>query len=314
VTTSAKLPQLGNSVFLTDGGLETDLIFHHGIDLPEFASFVLHSDRHHEEILRNYYREYLQIASSADCGLVLESATWRASSDWGTRLGYDAEQLRAANRRAVQFLDELRQQESDSPVVLSGCVGPRGDAYADLGPKVPEEASRYHQSQIEVLADSGVDQISALTLTNVAEAIGIVQASLACNMPVVISFTVETNGCLPSGTSLATAIEQVDEATTNGPAYYMVNCAHPDHFENTLQGPESSLERIRGVRANASRQSHAELDESETLDDGDPNEFGALLADLNVRHPRLNILGGCCGTDSRHIAAIVHNLADKRTP
>ena len=172
MTQKAVLPQMEGSLFLTDGGLETDLIFHHGIDLPEFASFVLHEDAAGEALLRAYCNEYLQIASSHGFGLILETATWRASEDWGMRLGYDSKRLRTVNERSAEFYQGLRASDSDKTVVVSGCVGPRGDAYADLGPVSADEAFAYHWPQVEVLADCGVDLVSALTLTNVSEAIG----------------------------------------------------------------------------------------------------------------------------------------------
>lgn len=298
------LPQLDGSLFLTDGGVETDLIFHHGIDLPEFASFVLHEDADREVLLRAYCNEYLQIASSNGLGLILETATWRASKDWGARLGYDSERLRIVNERSVAFYRGLQASDSDTTVVVSGCVGPRGDAYADFGPASADEAFIYHRPQVEVLADSGVDLVSALTLTNVSEAIGFARAAEQCSSPAVVSFTVETDGRLPSGITLSEAIATVDLETDASVEYFMINCAHPDHFTHVLSGNELALDRVSGVRANASRLSHAELDESTELDDGDPEEFGSQLVGIHAEHPRINILGGCCGTDSRHIKAI----------
>ena len=297
------LPQTEGSLFLTDGGLETDLIFHHGVDLPEFASFVLHHDADGEVLLRNYFDGYLTIAADSGLGLVLETATWRASRDWGDQLGYDAAQLRAVNERAVTFLQTLRA-DHDGTVVVSGCVGPRGDAYVDLGPASTEEATDYHRPQIEALAGAGVDLVTALTLTNVAEASGFLQAALESSVPAVVSFTVETDGRLPSGATLAEAIATVDSQTDSSAAYFMVNCAHPDHLSSVFARQDAALGRLRGVRANASRLSHAELDESTELDDGDPAEFGAQLAAIHSTHPGINVLGGCCGTDVRHIAAI----------
>src|SRR4029079_2357366 len=194
VMSDADLPQLSGPVFLTDGGLETDLIFHHGVDLPEFASFVLHDDATGEALLRNYAAEYFEIATHNSLGLVIETATWRASSDWGSLLGYDAAGLRRVNERSVQFLRELRESNAAGTVVVSGCVGPRGDAYADLGPARADESFAYHLPQVEVLAGSGADVVSALTLTNVAEAIGFVRVAQQCSIPAVVSFTVETDG------------------------------------------------------------------------------------------------------------------------
>ena len=298
------LPQADGSVFLTDGGLETDLIFHHGVDLPEFASFVLHEDGAGETLLRNYYGDYLRIAADSGLGLVLETATWRASADWGAHLGYSAERLQAVNERAVNFLLALRAERSDAQVVVSGCVGPRGDAYADLGPASAEEASTYHRAQVEALAGAGADLVSALTLTNVAEAIGFVRVAHDVSIPAVVSFTVETDGRLPSGMELGEAIALVDGETDSAASYFMVNCAHPDHMSTVLHGRGEALARVHGVRANASRLSHAELDESTELDDGDADEFGQQLAAIHAANPQINVLGGCCGTDARHIAAV----------
>ncbi len=299
-----KLPQLGGSLFVTDGGIETDLIFNRGVDLPEFASFVLHENPLGEAVLRDYFADYFRIAAETRLGLVLETATWRASRDWGLRLGYDEARLRWVNQRAAEFMLELRAAAADSTVVVSGCVGPRGDAYHDLGPASADEALAYHRPQVEVLAGSGVDLLTALTLTNVAEAIGFVRAASECSIPGVVSFTVETDGRLPSGMSLAEAIETVDAETGSAAAYFMINCAHSDHFSPVLLGSAGGLGRIRGIRANASRQSHAELDDSTELDDGDPAEFGDQLAALHAANRQINVLGGCCGSDARHIAAI----------
>jgi S-methylmethionine-dependent homocysteine/selenocysteine methylase len=304
MSTAQSLPQLGDDVFLTDGGVETDLIFHRGVELPDFASFVLHDDPAGEAVVRDYFRDYLHIAATNGFGLVLETLTWRASHDWGPALGYDDARLRDVNERSVAFLRELRDGEAASPVVVSGCIGPRGDAYNDLGTGDYDEAERYHRPQVEVLAGAGVDLVSAITLTNPAEAVGVARAAARVGVPVVISFTVETDGNLPTGVSIRDAIVEVDAATDSAPAYYMINCAHPDHFGDAFGAGDPVTERIRGVRANASRMSHAELDESEVLDEGDPSELGSQLAALHARAPHVSVLGGCCGTDHRHIAAI----------
>lgn len=302
------LPHEDDGVYLTDGGLETDLIFRRGIDLPEFASFPLLDDAAMTEVLRDYYRDYLRIGAEHGVGMVLESPTWRASTEWGEVLGYNRARLADVNTRAIELLADLRVSEGAAGVVVSGCVGPRGDAYIDLGSMTPEQATAYHSVQIGVLADAGADVISAMTLTNTAEAIGAVRAAAEHGVASVVSFTVETDGLLPDGTTLAAAIDAVDEATDEAAAYFLINCAHPDHFRSVLDESDPSLGRLRGVKANASRRSHAELDEAPELDDGDPPEFGQQLAALHVAHPHLNVLGGCCGTDPRHLAAIAANL------
>jgi homocysteine S-methyltransferase len=302
----AGLPQLTDRVFLTDGGIETSLIFHDGLELPEFAAFVLLRDEGGTEALRRYFTPYLEIARNARTGIVLESATWRANPDWAATLGYSTEELEAANRAAMDLLVELRQtyQSADTPVVLSGCVGPRSDGYDPAELMTPEESERYHSAQIGTFADTAADLVTAITMTHTGEAIGFARAAAAHGMPSVVSFTVETDSRLPSGETLQEAIRAVDEATDAAPAYYMVNCAHPTHFDQTLLAGRGWRERIRGLRANASTMSHAELDAAEELDEGNPQDLGARYASLRRDLPQLTVLGGCCGTDSRHIAAI----------
>lgn len=299
------LPQLNGNLFLTDAGIETTLIFHEGLDLPYFAAFHLLKDEEGRQALKKYFRRHAAIARENGTGFILESATWRASADWGDKLGYSAQELDAANRKAIDLLHELREElETDrSPMVISGCVGPRGDGYDPGKVMSPEEAEAYHGRQIRVFAEAGADLVTAITMTNTNEAIGVTRAARAADMPVVISFTVETDGRLPTGESLKEAIEAVDRATGRRPAYFMINCAHPTHFESVLNG-ESWMQRLRGIRANASKRSHAELDEAEELDDGDPVELGAQYRDLRRRFGHINVLGGCCGTDHRHIEQI----------
>jgi len=300
-----RLPQLEGGLFLTDGGLETDLIFNEGIDLPCFASIVLVGTPSGEEALLRYYRKFLNPAVPAADGFILESPTWRASLDWAAPLGLSEADLARANARAIELMHELRGgQPDDCTVVISGCIGPRGDGYLAGSRMQADEAKTYHDFQARIFAEAGADMIAAITMTYPEEAIGIALAAREHGLPVAISFTTETNGRLPGGESLAEAIRQVDDATGNGPAYYMINCAHPDHFSSELEEDAAWTRRIRGIRANASRLSHQELDALEVLDAGDPDEFGALYAALRQRFPDLSVLGGCCGTDHRHIDAV----------
>jgi homocysteine S-methyltransferase len=256
--------------------------------------------------VREYFFRHVAVAHSFGCGLILEAPTWRASRDWGARLGYSAAQLRAANERAISLLAQIRTgwASEASPIVISGCIGPRSDAYNLTSRMTADEAQSYHHEQIEALAATEADVVHAMTLTYVDEAIGITRAALHAAMPVVISFTTETDGRLPDGTSLADAIKAVDNATDSGPAYYGINCSYPTHFGPAFPSDDEGGGRIRSIRANASSKSHAELDESETLDAGDPLELAGLYRALRVEHPQLTVLGGCCGTDARHIAAI----------
>jgi S-methylmethionine-dependent homocysteine/selenocysteine methylase len=305
------LPQLNGELFMTDGGIETTLIFHRGFELPYFAAFDLLKNGEGREGLREYFLPYLEIAKKHSIGLVLESATWRASSDWAEKLGYTSDALRDANVKAIELLKDIREEhETDTTkLVISGCVGPRGDGYSPETLMTEEQAERYHAIQIGTFASTAADMITAITMTHAEEAIGIARAAKAVGMPAVISFTVETDGNLPTGQSLKDAIEQVDAATGSGPAYYMINCAHTTHFEDVLASGENWTKRIRGVRANASRLSHAELDEAAELDEGNPEEFGAEHAEIHSAFRHINVFGGCCGTDHRHVEKVIRAVA-----
>ncbi|MCA1991045.1 MAG: homocysteine S-methyltransferase family protein [Coleofasciculus sp. S288] len=300
------LPQLSNDLFLTDGGIETTLIFREGLDLPDFAAFDLLKHREGEKALEKYFRTYAALAKDYQVGLILESATWRANPDWGMKLGYSQEALAGVHHRSIELLHDIRNEyETErSKMVISGCVGPRGDGYNPADLMTADEAEQYHFNQITAFQDADADMVTAITMTYVEEALGITRAAQSVGMPVVISFTVETDGNLPTGQPIKEAIEQVDIATHNAPAYYMINCAHPTHFAEVLSDNESWLERIRGLRANASTKSHAELDEAEELDDGNPEELGSQYRELKHKLKNLNVLGGCCGTDHRHVEAI----------
>jgi S-methylmethionine-dependent homocysteine/selenocysteine methylase len=299
------LPQLTGDLFLTDGGIETTLVFHDGLDLPHFAAFDLLKHEEGREALRRYFRSHASIAREHGVGFVLESPTWRASADWARKLGYSRDALADANCQAIEMLEEIRAEHAGTPMVISGCVGPRGDGYDPAHVMTEGEAQAYHAEQIRTFAATAADMVSAITMTNIPEAIGVTRAAQAAGMPVVISFTVETDGTLPTGESLEETIERVDAATDRGPAYYMINCAHPTHFEGALAAGEPWVKRLRGLRANASTKSHAELDAAEELDDGNPAELGYQYRALRCRLPHLTVLGGCCGTDQRHIAAII---------
>jgi len=292
-------------IYLTDGGLETTLIFHDGMDLPCFAAFDLMKDEAGRDTLRRYYRQYADLATKSGCGFIFETPTWRANRDWGAELGYSPGQLDVVNRDAVELMGSIRKEyeNSDSPMLISGNIGPRGDGYVVGDVMSSEESRDYHQHQVDTFANSGTDVVTAITMTYVEEAIGVVLAAQRAGQPSVIGFTTETDGRLPSGCSLEEAIKTVDKATNDGPEYYIVNCAHFDHFSSALSDHAAWTRRIRGIRANASRLSHAELDESVELDDGNPLEFGELCRKLHNRFPELFVFGGCCGTDHRHLDA-----------
>lgn len=306
------LPQLSGELFFTDAGVETDLIFNHGIEIREFAAHTLLPDKRGREALANYLRGFLSLAREYDAGLVLDSQTWKAHMHWADDLGATEEELREANRDAIEFIASLRDEYADNakPVVLNGLIGPRGDAYAPEAEVAAHESEEYHAKQINWLAETDVDMVSALTFTQSDEATGVVRAAEAASLPVVVSFTVETDGRLPTGQALDEAIRAVDEATDSYAAYFMVNCAHPDHFFDVL-GDADWARRIRGLRCNASRLSHAELDECEELDDGDPDELAGQYLSIIDKMPWLNVFGGCCGSDLRHVSKIAAAVAGR---
>lgn len=306
------MPELFNRpIYLTDGGIETDLIFNGGFDLPHFASIDLLRSAQGRAGIEAYFRPYLELAAQKGFAFVLESPSWRASPDWIEPLGYSEGQLAQLNREAIRLMHALAADYRDRipEILVSGCIGPRGDGYDPGAPMHAEEAEEYHSWQIGIFAEEGVDLVTAITMTNLPEAIGVARAAAEAGVPSVISFTVETDGRLPTGMPLAEAIAGVDSAAGTPPRHFMINCAHPAHFERLVAEGGDYLARLGGLRSNASRKSHEELDLAETLDVGDPQELGALHADLARRLPGLKVVGGCCGTDVRHIACMAEALA-----
>jgi homocysteine S-methyltransferase len=296
----------GKRMFIGDGGLETTMIFHEGMELPEFASFTLLGDSAGREALRRYYERFIEIATDHGVGFTFDTPTWRASSGWGEKLGFSPREIADVNREAVEFGATIRaeRESQQTPIAICGAIGPEGDAYHPERALSPEQAEEYHSAQVGVLAAEGVDMAAAYTLTYTEEAIGIVRAAAAAGIPVSISFTVETDGRLPSEEPLREATERLDAETGAAAAYLMINCAHPSHFADELGSGGAWLDRIGGIRANASRKSHEELDAAPGLDSGDPEELGEEYKSLETSLPGLRVLGGCCGTDHRHIASI----------
>ncbi|MBT5705894.1 homocysteine S-methyltransferase family protein [Verrucomicrobia bacterium] len=299
------LPQLEGELFLSDGGLETSLIFEHGIDLPHFAAFHLLDDSKYRELVSSYFQPYIGIAQRFRSGFVIGSVTWRASEDWGRLLGYSKASLADANRTAIGLCDSIREaSDAEVPMVISGCLGPRGDGYMPGAAMTADESRLYHEVQLGTFVETAADMVTAASLNYVEEAIGIARAAREMGMPLVESFTLGTDGALPNGESLEQAILHVDEATDGYVSYFGINCAHATHFEHLLVEAKPWTKRIRAVRANASKRSHQELDGSTELDTGDPVEFGRDYGRLKAAAGQLNILGGCCGTDHRHIEQI----------
>ena len=306
---------LFNGNYLTDGGMETTFVFHDGIELNHFAAFELLLDGEGRWRLREYFRQYLELAGAYKSNFILETPTWRTNPDWCFKLGYSIQELRQINIDAVQFLKELKSEYESrlGHILISGCIGPRGDGYQPEKIMSAKKAEDYHITQIKAMADTGADLVSAFTLNYSEEAMGIAQAAKKSEIPVVISLTLETDGRLPNGETLREAIEKVDEYTDFYVSYYMINCAHPEHFKEVLKTEGEWKNRIAAIRANASTKSHAELDASETLDMGDCNHLAEGYSELKQLLPELRVVGGCCGTDLSHIKAIADKLFENKT-
>lgn len=311
------LPQINGGTFLHYVGMETDLIFNRGMDLPGFASYPLLETDTGRSTLRDYYIQLVMIAREMGVAVILDSVTWVANRERGAAICYSPEKLRELNIAAIELIAQIREEYDDLTLVLCAQMGPRSDGYVPENLMSAEEAEDYHSEQMETLSQTKADMVAGFTLCYPEEAIGIVRAGQRFKMPVAISFTVETDGCLPTGISLRDAIQAVDAATNSGAVYFLVNCAHPDHISQGLEN-EPWIKRVQGIVANASRCSHAELDESEELDDGNPEELGKLSADLRRKFPHFTIFGGCCGTDMRHMTFIAKQtktaLADQYAP
>jgi len=301
-----------NLMYLTDGGLETTLIFHERLELPCFASFILLESSEGREQLYKYYRQYLALYQTRECGFVLETPTWRANRDWASKLGYDEAQTRKFNADAISVCRDLSREYAKPgfPILISGNIGPRGDGYIPGQTMSAHESEKYHMEQIAAFKSADADLVTAVTINYPQEAIGIINAAAKQDIPVVIAFTVETDGRLPCGLSLQAAIEETDSMTDGACLHYMVNCAHPSHYLQPVIRGGAWLKRIGGVRSNASVLSHVELDEAEVLDEGDPDEFGYLHKVFVQRLPNLRVFGGCCGTDCRHVEALAKSCLD----
>jgi homocysteine S-methyltransferase len=306
------LPQLDGGLFVTDGGIETTLIYHEGLDLPCFAAFMLMGNEQGVAVLRRYFERYITIAERYEIGMVLESPTWRANREWASKLSCDQRTLDEINHRSVELMDEIRGAHASTgrPVVVSGNVGPRGDGYVADRRMSAQGAYDYHGRQVEIFAATAADMVGAFTMNYVEEGIGIARAARANGMPIAVSFTVETDGRLPSGQPLGSAIAQCDDETDAWPAYYMINCAHPTHFAHVLDGNRAWQKRIGGIRANASAHTHAELDAMTELDAGDPDALAEQYRALREKLPAVRVVGGCCGTDHRHIERICGTLTE----
>lgn len=298
-------------LYLTDGGLETTAIFHDGMELPHFASFPMLETTEGRAWLTDYYGRYLKVAVEHGLSYVVDSPTWRANRDWGYKLGYTEKELNRISSLGVRLAQEIRSAWSGQVehILVAGEIGPRGDGYVESEKMTIDQARAYHRAQIEILAETGADVVKGLTMNYLEEAAGIVLAAREVGIAVIASFTVETDGCLCNGMPINQAMEELDRLTDSYATHLMINCAHPSHFMARVDEGGEWTRRIGGYRGNASALSHEELDNSTELDEGNRQELSRGYRLLAQKLPKLKVIGGCCGTDHTHLAAICKELA-----
>ncbi|MEW9920013.1 homocysteine S-methyltransferase family protein [Marimonas sp. MJW-29] len=307
------LPQMNGQNMTCGGGFETWLQYVDGFELRHFCAFELINDKRGLACLTDYQRKLVEAAVENGFGVINEGLHYRASRDWGELIGFSREALEEINIRGIEFYRDIaKEYESpETPMLVGGVIGPRGDAY-NVGrtPNVAE-AEDYHSEQIQTFKKAGADLVSALTFSSVEEAIGLAKAAKAEGMPVVISFFIAKGGKLKGGETLEEAIAAVDAATDNAPVYYMINCTHPTEFAPALTAGDW-INRLGGFMPNAVAMETLDLCKLGHLEDGDPKELGGQMAEIARRLPHINVWGGCCGTDGRHIAEIARQVGKVR--
>lgn len=307
--TAAFPAQRPGTLYLTEGGIETELMYRWGFDLPQFAMYPLLDNPAAMDTMRGMYRRLLDVAARHGMGALMGGLDYRASPDWAALLGYSAAGLEEANLRSIDFLRGVAAEYAGQvdDILVQGFVGPRGDAYALNRTITEAEAEDYHAVQLATLAKAGVDLAWGFTLNNVAEATGIVRAASRLGVPVAISLTLDADGRLKSGPSLRDAIAAIDAATDGSAAFFSINCSHPDEFAPALE-PGDWIARVRGLRPNASRMDKGALCQIGYLEEGDPVELGQQAGALARRYPHMDIWGGCCGCIETHLEEIARNV------
>ena len=303
-------PRLHRKFYLTEGGTETEILYKWGFELPEFAMFPLLDNPEADAVIRNIYRRYFDVAEARDTGLLILGHDYRASPDWGKKLGYSPDALAKMQRRTIRFLADMRAEYKGrvTDAYIAGCIGPRGDAYGTGGDITAAQAEDYHSVQLTTLKDTDADMAIAMTFNNIPEAVGVIRAATALAIPVGISLTLTTDSRLRSGPTLREAVETIDERTDGGAAWFGTNCAHPLEFEPALADDGPWTDRLRYIRPNAVKMEQVALCKLGHLEDGDPVELGQQMGEVARRFPLADILGGCCGTDERHLDEIAKNV------
>lgn len=301
-------------LFLTEGGTETEIMYKHGFELPEFAMFPLLENPIAVTAMRDMFRSQLDVAAEFAMSMLLTGIDYRASPDWGAKLGYSPHGLAQANIQSIEFLRELAGEYNGQipRTLIGGTIGPRGDAYQLNRTITAAEAEDYHSVQLATLKQAAVDFACAATFNNIPEAVGVARAAKKIGVPLIVSLTVDSSSRLKSGPTVADAIQAIDfEAADAAPISYLLNCSHPVEFEPALTaGPWTS--RLHGFRPNASKMEKLALCKLGHLEEGDPVELGRLMGGLARRYPHMNVWGGCCGTGDTHLRAIARNVRQAR--
>ncbi|WP_159590444.1 homocysteine S-methyltransferase family protein [Chelativorans xinjiangense] len=305
------LPVAGSGpVFLTEGGSETEIMYRRGFELPEFAMFPLLDIPSAVTAMRDMFRAQLDVAAEFGLGFLLSGLDYRASPDWGAKLGYSATALADANIAAIGFLREIAGDYRDQipSLLIGGILGPRGDAYGLNRDITAESAEAYHAVQLETLKRTQVDFTCAMTFNNIPEAVGAARAAARIGVPLSVALTLDRTHRLKSGPTLGEAIAEIDAQTgLDAPDYYLVNCSHPLEYEPALDDG-AWTRRLRGVRPNASKMEKMELCKLNHLEDGHPVELATQLSNLHARYPHMDVFGGCCGTGDKHLREIAKSL------
>lgn len=304
-------PRLDDRIYITEGGIETEILYKWGFELPEFSMYPLLDNADAMKTIHAMFDRVFAAAAAHDAGIVLAGLDYRASPDWAEKIGYSRDQLDAFIHRNIAFLKGRREAHADRvrDVYIAATCGPRGDAYGTGGTITEDEAEAYHAFQIAASKAAGADLVIGITFNNIPESIGFVRAAQDVGIPVGISLTLTPEGVMRSGPSLQQAVEEIDAATDGAAAWFGTNCAHPVEFEPALNGG-AWTDRLRYVRPNASKMDKIALCKLGHLEDGDPEELGGQMADLKRRFPQADILGGCCGTDERHLGEIARRARE----
>ncbi len=303
-----------SNAVITEGALLERLRRDQSVSLDpniEHAGFIY--DPYAGSVLEGLFRQYMDIGQKYDLPMIFCTPTWRANPERLAKAGIGM--VEQVNNDSFSFVDKIRKSygEYSSKIFIGGLMGCKGDSYRPKEALEKNEATAFHRIQAKALADSGCDFLYAATQPAISEAVGIAAAMAECDVPYVISFLIMPDGKLLDGITLSEAIEQIDDKISPRPSFYMVNCVHPLVFKQALSKSFNETENLRsrliGLQANSSTKSPEELENLPYLDTTEPVEFSEYMLQLHKRFG-IKILGGCCGTDNRHIEEIARKLHD----